>query len=83
MYSAKRCPPCKVIWPDLSAFLEKRQDDVLLLRANVKKAPKLVRDFSIESDSKMVIFRNGKMVREKGFRNIEYIDFSDSTIDVS
>ena len=61
-----------MIWPDLSAFLEKRQDDVLLLRANVKKAPKLVRDFSIESDSKMVIFRNGKMVREKGFRNMEY-----------
>ena len=52
-----------MIWPDLSIFLERRKEEVILLRANVRKAPKLVRDFNIESDSKMVLFRNGKMVR--------------------
>ena len=55
-----------MIWPDLSAFLDKHKEEVLLVRANVRKAPKLVRDFSIENDSKMVIFRNGKMVRLRG-----------------
>ena len=65
LFSAKRCPACKVIWPDLSMFLDKNKDDVLLLRANVRKAPKLVRDFSIDGDSKMVIFRNGKKVRRR------------------
>ena len=54
-----------MIWPDLSMFLDKNKDDVLLLRANVRKAPKLVRDFSIDGDSKMVIFRNGKKVRRR------------------
>ena len=66
-----RCPPCKEIWPDLSIFLEQHHEEVILLRANVWKAPKLVRDFNIESDSKLVIFRNGKMVRNFLFQRLE------------
>ena len=62
-FYAPWCPPCKVIWPDMAAFLQSHKDDVLLLRANVKKAPKLQRDYSIEGDSnKIVIFRNGRKV---------------------
>ena len=59
-----------MIWPDLSIFLEQHHEEVILLRANVRKAPKLVRDFNIESDSKLVIFRNSKMVRNFLFRRL-------------
>ena len=47
----------------MAAFLESHRDAVLLVRANVRKAPKLQRDYSIEGDqNKIVIFRNGKKV---------------------
>ena len=60
-----RCPPCKVIWPDIASFVRVRERDTVWVRVDMSKEPELGSDYNVEQESKIILFKDGIMVREE------------------
>lgn len=68
------CGPCKMLAPVLEE-LENSRDDILIGKVNVDEEPALLRQFSITAVPTLVLFKDGKSVKQiTGFQSREALE---------
>lgn len=73
-FFAPWCGPCQMLGPILEEVAKEVAETVEVVKVNIDDSPNTANKFSVQSVPAMMLFKNGKMVKEiSGLQSKEFI----------
>ena len=73
-FFAPWCGPCQMLGPILEEIAKELTETIEVVKVNIDESPNTSNKFSVQSVPTMLLFKNGKMVKEiSGLQSKEFI----------